>query len=119
MRRRSPRAASSPATTAAGHRPPAIVCIRHEDAQASRKQRIVWHGKRRPSCPAFRFLLLAQLILPAQQPGARRRRFGFEDISLALIEDREAGMGENVLRMGGNEFTRSDDGIVELSSILQ
>src|SRR5258708_24659624 len=73
-------------------------------------------GKARPS-PLSAPLL--QLLLPPQHPRLVSFRLGLGDHSLLLIQDREAGVRQNVVGVDIRDLFGNFDGFVEAVEVLQ
>ena len=63
--------------------------------------------------------LAFQLLLPSQHARLISFRFGFGDHSFFLVEDREAGVGEDVVGIDLGNLLGNFDGFVEAVEILQ
>lgn len=58
-------------------------------------------------------LTLLQLLLPAQDAGFVGFRFGFGDHTFFLVEDGEAGVGEDIVGVNGGNLLCDFDGFVK------
>src|SRR5882762_11205566 len=73
-------------------------------------------GKARPS-PLSAPLL--QLLLPAQHPSLVAFRLGLGNHSFLLIQDREAGVRQNIVGIDVRDLSGNFDGFVEAGEVLQ